>query len=80
MYVAGLQYGRAMAMHVSKGAIFGMIGVLCSMLATWGMLATTHMWLLSIVVGFIVWFISAFLLFEIGEKFFRHKHTHHYKH
>ena len=44
-----------------------MTGVLCSILATWAMLYSTHEWLLSILVGFVVWFISAVIIFEIVE-------------
>ena len=43
-----------------------MTGVLCSILATWAMLYS-HEWLLSILVGFVVWFISAVIIFEIVE-------------
>lgn len=60
------------AMHVSRGAVFGMIGVLCSILATWGLLQATHMWLLSIIGGFVAWFVSALIIFEIVE-FIAHK-------
>ncbi|ATH63637.1 DUF3147 family protein [Staphylococcus pasteuri] len=67
MFISGMQYGNKVAMHVSRGAIFGMTGVLFSILATWGMLKVTNIWLLSIIVGFIVWFVSAFIIFEIVE-------------
>lgn len=67
MCISGMQYGNKVAMHVSRGAVFGMTGVLFSILATWAMLNVTHMWLLSIIVGFIVWFVSAFIIFEIVE-------------
>ena len=49
MCMTGMQFGNEVAMHVSRGAVFGMIGVLCSILATWGLLQATHMWLLSII-------------------------------
>ena len=39
--------------------------VLCSILATWGLLQATHMWLLSIIGGFVAWFVSALIIFEI---------------
>ncbi|WP_414044122.1 DUF3147 family protein [Macrococcus sp. EM39E] len=59
MVIAGFEYGDELASHVCRGAIFGMSGCLCSILATWGMLSTTGNWPLSIVVGFATWFISA---------------------
>ena len=55
-----------------RGAVFGMIGVLFSILATWGLLQSTQMWLVSIIGGFIVWFVSAVVIFEIVE-FITHK-------
>lgn len=71
LFVTGMQYGNKVAVHVSRGAVFGMIGVLFSILTTWWMLSMTHMWLLSIIVGFIAWFISAFIIFEIVEMISR---------
>ncbi|MGC7684853.1 DUF3147 family protein [Staphylococcus epidermidis] len=72
MCITGMQFGNEVAMHVSRGAVFGMIGVLCSILATWGLLQATHMWLLSIIGGFVAWFVSALIIFEIME-FIAHK-------
>lgn len=68
LVVSGLQYGDKVASHVSFGAIFGMTGVLFSILATWFMLSFTNEWILSIIVGVIVWFVSAIIIFEIVEK------------
>lgn len=67
MFITGMQFGDEVAMHVSRGAVFGMIGVLFSILATWGLLQATQMWLVSIIGGFIVWFVSAVVIFEIVE-------------
>lgn len=72
MFITGMQFGDKMVMHVSRGAVFGMIGVLFSILATWGLLQSTQMWLVSIIGGFIVWFVSAVVIFEIVE-FITHK-------
>lgn len=38
-----------------------------SILVTWMMLHMTHMWLISIIVGFLSWFISAVCIFEAVE-------------
>ena len=62
-----MQYGDKVAVHVSRGAVFGMTGVLVCILVTWMMLQMTHMWLLSIIVGFLSWFISAVCIFEAVE-------------
>ncbi|PTE68828.1 hypothetical protein BUY46_05910 [Staphylococcus devriesei] len=67
LFITGMQHGNVIAKHVSIGAVFGMTGVLFSILATWGMLYYTNQWLLSIVVGFIVWFVSAVIIFEMVE-------------
>lgn len=68
MVIAGFEYGDELASHVCRGAIFGMSGCLCSILATWGMLSTTNNWSLSIVVGFVTWFISAFMISTLVAK------------
>ncbi len=67
MFITGMQYGDKVAVHVSRGAVFGMTGVLVCILVTWMMLHMTHMWLISIVVGFLSWFISAVCIFEAVE-------------
>ncbi|QHW35975.1 DUF3147 family protein [Staphylococcus ursi] len=67
MYLSGMEFGDVVAVHVSRGAIFGMIGVLVDIVVTWEMLKVTHLWLLSIVVGFVAWFISAMIILEIVE-------------
>lgn len=63
----GMQYGDKVAVHVSRGAVFGMTGVLVCILVTWMMLHMTHMWLISIIVGLLSWFISAVCIFEAVE-------------
>ena len=72
LFITGMQHGDVVAKHVSRGAVFGMTGVLCSILATWAMLYSTHEWLLSIIDGFVAWFVSALIIFEIVE-FIAHK-------
>ncbi|MBL7564452.1 DUF3147 family protein [Staphylococcus saccharolyticus] len=67
MCITGMQFGNEVAMHVSRGAVFGMIGVMFSILATWGLLQAIQMWLVSIIGGFIAWFVSAVIIFEIVE-------------
>lgn len=67
LFITGMQHGDVVAKHVSRGAVFGMTGVLCSILATWAMLYYTHEWLLSILIGFVVWFMSAVIIFEMVE-------------
>lgn len=49
LIITGIQFGDKVAVHVSRGAIFGMIGVLFSILATWAMLYFTHHWLYHLV-------------------------------
>ncbi|ADC88602.1 DUF3147 family protein [Staphylococcus lugdunensis] len=77
LFITGMQFGDEVAMHVSRGAIFGMTGVLCSIIATWAMLNYTHQWLLSVIIGFIVWFVSAFLIFELVEFIARKRRERH---
>ena len=59
MFITGMQYGDKVAVHVSRGAVFWYDRVLVCILVTWMMLHMTHMWLISIIVGFLSWFISA---------------------
>ena len=77
MFITGMQFGDKVAMHVSRGAVFGMIGVLFSILATWGLLQATQMWLVSIIGGFVVWFVSALVIFEMVEFIFRKRRDKH---
>ncbi|MCU5746669.1 DUF3147 family protein [Staphylococcus sp. SQ8-PEA] len=67
MYLSGLEFGDKVAMYVSRGAVFGMMGVLANIIVTWLMLTYTGMWFISILVGFIAWFITAMIVFEIVE-------------
>ena len=64
LFITGMQHGDVIAKHVSRGAVFGMTGVLISILATWAMLYFTNHWLLSIVTGFIAWFVSAVIILK----------------
>lgn len=48
MFITGMQYGDKVAVHVSRGAVFGMTGVLVCILVTWMMLHMTHMWLITV--------------------------------
>ncbi|MCU7557666.1 DUF3147 family protein [Macrococcus capreoli] len=68
MVIAGVEYGDELASHVCRGAIFGMTGCLCCILATWGMLNSTGNWPLSIVIGLFTWFISAFAISTLVAK------------
>ncbi|MCD8915607.1 DUF3147 family protein [Staphylococcus simulans] len=76
LVASGIQYGDKVAAHVSSGAVFGMTGVLFNILATWLMLVWTNNWTLSILVGIIVWFLSAIIIFEIVEKLSHMKRGH----
>ncbi|MBA8762517.1 DUF3147 family protein [Staphylococcus coagulans] len=67
MYLSGMEFGDTVAVHVSRGAIFGMMGVLVDIVVTLEMLKVTHLWLISIAVGFVAWFISAMIILEIVE-------------
>lgn len=53
LFITGMQFGDEVAMHVSRGAIFGMTGVLCSIIATWAMLNYT-----SVAIKCYYWFHS----------------------
>ena len=76
LIMSGVQYGDKVASHVSRGAVFGMTGVLFNILATWFMLIWTNDWILSIIVGVVVWFLSAIIIFEIVEKISHMKRGH----
>ena len=54
-----------------------MIGVLFSILATWGLLQSTQMWLVSIIGGFIVWFVSAVVILKLLLNLLRKRRVKH---
>ncbi|MCE4957358.1 DUF3147 family protein [Macrococcoides caseolyticum] len=68
MVIAGFEYGDELASHVCRGAIFGMTGCLCCILATWGMLNLTANWPISIVIGLLTWFVSALSISTLVAK------------
>ncbi|ARQ03618.1 hypothetical protein CA207_03440 [Macrococcoides caseolyticum] len=75
LVIAGMEYGNKFATNVCRGAVFGMTGGLISILVTWSMLSTTSNYALSIVTGFIAWFVSA-LIISIVVSIIHHAVTH----
>lgn len=65
LIIAGMEYGNKFATNVCRGAVFGMTGGLISILVTWSMLSTTSNYALSIITGFIAWFLSALLISKV---------------
>lgn len=65
LIIAGMEYGNKCATNVCRGAVFGMTGGLISILVTWSMLSTTSNYALSIITGFIAWFLSALLISKV---------------
>ncbi|PKE06872.1 hypothetical protein CW676_06265 [Macrococcoides caseolyticum] len=65
LVIAGMEYGNTFATNVCRGAVFGMTGGLISILVTWSMLSTTSNYALSIVTGFIAWFVSALIISKV---------------
>lgn len=65
LVIAGMEYGNKFATNVCRGAVFGMTGGLISILVTWSMLSTTSNYALSIVTGFIAWFVSALIISKV---------------
>lgn len=65
LIIAGMEYGNTFATNVCRGAVFGMTGGLISILVTWSMLSTTSNYALSIVTGFIAWFVSALIISKV---------------
>ncbi|UOB20815.1 DUF3147 family protein [Macrococcus armenti] len=65
LILAGMEYGNTFATNVCRGAVFGMTGGLISILVTWSMLSTTSNYALSILTGFIAWFVSALIISKV---------------
>lgn len=65
LVIAGIEYGDDFATNVCRGAVFGMSGGLISILVTWLMLSSTSNYALSIIIGFIAWFISALIISKL---------------
>lgn len=65
LIIAGMEYGNKFATNVCRGAVFGMTGGLISILVTWSMLSTTSNYALSIITGFIAWFLSALIISKV---------------
>ncbi|UBH08928.1 DUF3147 family protein [Macrococcus armenti] len=65
LILAGMEYGNKFATNVCRGAVFGMTGGLISILVTWSMLSTTSNYALSIITGFIAWFVSALIISKV---------------
>ena len=65
LIIAGMEYGNKFATNVCRGAVFGMTGGLISILVTWSMLSTTSNYALSIITGFIAWFVSALIISKV---------------
>ncbi|MBQ5152504.1 DUF3147 family protein [Macrococcoides caseolyticum] len=84
LVIAGMEYGNKFATNVCRGAVFGMTGGLISILVTWSMLSTTSNYALSIVTGFIAWFVSALTISKVvslvhhavAHKSLKHSSTH----
>ncbi|WP_437790440.1 DUF3147 family protein [Macrococcoides caseolyticum] len=75
LVISGMEYGNTSATNVCRGAVFGMTGGLISILVTWSMLSTTSNYALSIVTGFIAWFVSALIISKV-VSIIHHAATH----
>lgn len=66
--MGGITAGTVSAAKIANGSVFGMIGGAFCALTVWLMLSVTKHWILSIVVGLIVWLLSSILVAWIKEK------------
>ncbi|EFM12192.1 conserved hypothetical protein [Paenibacillus curdlanolyticus YK9] len=63
--MVGVKQGSQKAAEIAKGSVFGMSGCAVCVLTVLGMLQATGLWWLSMVLGLICWFSSAFLIYKL---------------
>lgn len=66
--MVGIKKGSEEAAKTANGSVYGMIGCFICVLAVLFMLKMTGQWLLSLIIGLIVWFCSSIFLVQLREK------------
>jgi hypothetical protein len=65
----GITSGSKKAAQLAQGSIYGMVGCTICVISVLLFLRLTHIWWISILLGLLLWYGSAILLYKLREKF-----------
>lgn len=65
--MVGIKKGSKEAAKTANGSVYGMIGCFICVIAVLLMLKWTDLWLVSLLIGLVVWFLVQFSLFICGK-------------
>jgi ABC-type transport system involved in Fe-S cluster assembly fused permease/ATPase subunit len=66
--MGGIAAGSKSAAKIANGSVFGMIGGVFCVATVWIVLKATNNWLLSIILGVIIWLFSSIIVAAIKER------------
>ncbi|WP_428909556.1 DUF3147 family protein [Niallia sp. Krafla_26] len=66
--MVGISAGSQHAAKIAKGSVYGMIGCAICVITVWTSLKITGNWMLSIILGLILWLISSIFVSNVREK------------
>jgi uncharacterized membrane protein (GlpM family) len=64
----GVTSGSENAAKVANGSVYGMIGCVVCVATVWFVLTVTNNWILSIILGLLLWFGSSVLVSNIKDR------------
>lgn len=66
--MVGLSQGSERAAAIAKGSVYGMTGCAFCVVTVLYALRATGIWWLSLMLGLISWFVSAFAIYKLRER------------
>lgn len=66
--MGGIAAGAKSAAKIANGSVFGMIGGVFCAATVWIVLNSTNNWLLSIILGLILWLVSSIIVASVKER------------
>ncbi|MBB6443944.1 DUF3147 family protein [Bacillus benzoevorans] len=66
--MGGIAAGSESAAKIANGSVFGMIGGVFCVATVWIVLNGTNNWLLSIILGLILWLVSSIIVAGVKER------------
>jgi len=66
--MVGIKKGSKEAAKTANGSVYGMIGCFICVIAVLLMLKWTDLWLVSLLIGLVVWFFSSIFLVHLREN------------
>lgn len=66
--MVGIKKGSKEAAKTANGSVYGMIGCFICVIAVLLMLKWTDLWLVSLIIGLVVWFFSSVFLVHLREN------------